>query len=63
MTVLPLQNDNGPLAEIVGAVIILVDICSIPLEAEQPFESVTLTKYCPGFETEILCVVAPFDHK
>jgi hypothetical protein len=30
---------------------------------EQPLESVTVTVYVPGVDTEMLCVVCPFDHK
>lgn len=63
VTLPPVQNVVGPLAEIVGALgkgfTVIVDEA---VEDVQPFPSVTLTVYAPAALTVMDCVVAPVLH-
>ena len=60
VTLPPLQNMVGPLAEMVGAAGVGFTVTVIAFEvAEQPFDFVTVTLYVPDVVTVVVCVVAP----
>ena len=61
VTLPPGQNDNAPLAEIVGVCIALPMVTMVMAELAEQLPEVTVTLYAPALVTVMDCVVALFD--